>query len=409
MISRGTQFKTRVFGKMTVGDTLAAGGQGTAYDAIASDGTTHVLKLYRPEFQTKDSRKRLDTLVAQNFHVGNTTIVSPQEVVEVSGDLGHVSVKAPGVSLEDMLVGGGFNLLEGIQIACALSRSISVLHRRGFAHGDIHANNVLVYRNGVCRVSVIDFDNFAGKSLPISPCLGHNLYMAPEVRTKHAPPSIEADLFSLAMVNHELITLRHPVPGDASEEEFNEVMENGKWLGDPGLSQKSGRPAGYPPEVLDADLARMFRKGISCVPSERPTAAQWQDTLYASLFKLFICPNCKGPNIVDVSKRRCPACHQDYPTLRLRGPFGTIPLHDSTVVITRELLGGSTQMSKRHAVVRRIGPEYRLEDCSSNGVFRKTPSGWLTLPKQDDVVRQPVIFAGDVLRFANVECQVESC
>lgn len=404
MISRGTQIQTRSCGKLTVGETLAAGGQGTAYDATARDGSRYVVKLYRPEFQTKDSRQRLEALIAQNFGAANSTIIAPRELVEVGGAFGHVSIKAPGVSLEDLLTTGGFNMLEGIQIGCALAHSIWVIHDRGYAHGDIHANNALIYR---LRLSLIDFDNFSGKSLPIAPCLGHNLYMAPEIRTKHAPPSIEADRFSLAVVIHELITLRHPVPSDASKEEFEEVMEGGKWLGDPGRPTKTRRSDGYPAEVLDADLARLFRLGISKNPFERPTAAQWRDILFASLFKLFICPTCASPNMVDASKKRCAVCRRDYPALVIKGPFGAIPLNQSSVVLGRDQLGGSSQLSKRHAVVRRIGPEYRIEDCSSNGVFRKISSGWLALPKVSEVERQPIINAGDILRFANIECRVE--
>lgn len=408
MLSRGTQVNTKRCGKLTVGETLAAGGQGTAYDATGSDGSRHVLKMYRPEFQTKESRQRLEVLIAQKFEAANQTIIAPRELVEVGGAFGHVSVKAPGVSLEELLTAGGFDMLEGIQMGCALAHAIEIIHARGYAHGDIHANNILIHRNGVCRLSVIDFDNFSGMSLPIAPCLGHNLYMAPEIRTKHASPSIEADRFSLAVVLHELLMLRHPVPSDASKEEFEEVMEGGKWLGDPGRSMKTARTDGYPAEVLNADLARLFRLGISKNPSERPTAAQWRETLYGALFKLYICPTCASPNIVDVSKKRCPSCRRDYPTLVIKGPFGAIPLNQSSVVLGRDQLGGSSQLSKRHAVIRRIGPEYRIEDCSSNGVFRKISTGWMALPKISEVERQPVLNAGDILRFANIECRVES-
>lgn len=407
MINRGTELRTRCFGKLTVTETLAAGGQGTAYDAKGKDGSGYVVKLYRPEFQTSDTRKRLETLIAQKFEVANTSIVAPRELVEVCGAIGHVSVKAPGVSLEEMLTNGGFDLLEGIQMACALARSIEVVHSRGFAHGDIHANNVLVYRNGIYRLFVIDFDNFAGKSLPMAPCLGHNLYMAPEIRTKGATPSIEADRFSLAVVIHELITLRHPVPVDATEEEFSKAMEQGKWLGDPSQLQKE-RSQGYPSEVLDADLARLFRLGLSDNPFERPSAQKWQDTLYSSLFKIHVCPRCSAPTIVDASKKKCAICENSYPTLSLRCGSRSIRLDQSSLVLGRDQLGGSQQISTRHAVIRRIGPEYRIEDCSANGVFRMTPSGWLPIPKTNDLDRQAVLAAGDKLRFANVECKVEA-
>jgi serine/threonine protein kinase len=392
---------------MTVGETLAAGGQGTAYDAAAKDGSHHVLKVYRPEFQTKETRKRLETLIAQKFQKQNDSLVPPNEMVQVDGMIGHVSVKAPGIALEDMLTTGGFDMMEGMQMACAISRALAIIHSRGYAHGDFHSNNILVHRNGACQVSIIDFDNFAAKSLPAAPCLGHNLYMAPEIRTKKMMPSLEGDRFSLAVIMHELITLRHPVPNDATEEVFNEVMSKGKWLGDPSRKKSKGRPAGYPAEVLDADLARMFRLGLSSNAKERPTAQQWQDALFRAMFKLYVCPACSEPNIIDASKKRCAVCRRDYPLLAIRGAFGKIRLEHSSMLIGRDQLGGSNQVSKRHAIIRRIGPEYRIEDCSANGVFRKTSKGWIKLPIVVDIERQPVISSGDNLRIADVECHVE--
>ncbi len=230
--------------------------------------------------------------------------------------------------------------------------------------------------------------------------------MAPEIRTKGASPSIEADRFSLAVVLHELLTLRHPVPSDATEDVFDEVMGKGKWLGDPTCSNTS-RPGGYPAEILDADLARLFRLGISGDPSDRPTAQQWQDALYTSLFKLYVCPSCTSPNIVDASKNRCAVCKKSYPVLLLRGNFGTIQLDQSSIVLGRDQLGGEKEISSRHAVIRRVGPEYRIEDCSVNGVFRNTSAGWLSIPKTSDLSRQAVLNAGERIRFANLECTVE--
>lgn len=408
MITNGATIKTRVFGKLTIGEMIASGGQGTAYDAVAIDGSQYILKLYHPEFQTAESRKRLETLIAQKFETENEALITPREIINVNESIGHVTPKAPGLSLEEMLTTGGFDMLEGIQIACALARSISVLHQRGYAHGDIHANNVLVHRNRICRISVIDFDNFAGNSLPASPCLGHQLYMAPEIRVNHTPPSVEADRFSLAVLTHELLTLRHPVPNDATEAEFNEVMSAGKWLGDPGRSTKRECQQGYPPEVLDTDLSRLFRLGISHKPAERPTAEEWQDALFNSLFRVFVCPSCSAPNLVDNSKKRCVVCRIPYPVLKLSGVFGRIILDQSSTVISRNVLGGSASVSKRHAVIRRVGPEYRIEDCSANGVYRKTADSWIRLPQSSVLSRQPILSAGETIRFADVECLVAS-
>lgn len=67
----------------------------------------------------------------------------------------------------------------------------------------------------------------------------------------------------------------------------------------------------------------------------------------------------------------------DYPQLALVGKFGKIPLAQSSTAITRELLGGVKAVSARHSVIRRTGPEYRLEDLSANGTYRWLGDRWL--------------------------------
>lgn len=75
-------------------------------------------------------------------------------------------------------------------------------------------------------------------------------------------------------------------------------------------------------------------------------------------------------------------------------------------MITREMLGGKSTLSTQHARVRRDGPDYRIEDCSRNGIFRQAGHDWIRLPVSDQIEQQPIIQAGGHLRFADVPVDV---
>ncbi len=144
---------------------------------------------------------------------------------------------------------------------------------------------------------------------------------------------------------------------------------------------------------------RLFRHGISRDPKERPTAREWKDTLTQTLTEVFICPNCHGPALIDASKIICPICHQPYPTLTLTIKCKQVPLTEGAVILGRNELGGSPKTSLRHVIIRRIGPEYWLEDISFNGTYRWNGTTWVRLPKEQPVLIQK----GDRLLFANIE------
>ncbi len=408
MLNVGDKVTTKSGKTLKIQELLKAGGQGIAYRVKAKGDRPSVLKLFHPQFQNDDTRSRLKHLVNVKLHSVCPTLFAPTDLVDRSSMLGHVSPNAAGESLEDILAAGGFDLLEAIQIGVALAHSFAKLHDVGINHGDPHSNNVIVHREaGFSQVFLIDFDNFTSKGTPPAPCLGHHLYMAPEIRKHNAAPTPQTDAYGLAVMLHELILLRHLAPVEASEDEFNSIMKEGRWPDDPARKSANQKiKGGYPTDILNANLARMFRAGLSADPKARPSANQWRDALYEALFKVYVCESCGGPNLIDASKNNCPMCSVRYPMLVLEGAFGRIPLERASVVVGRDQLGGSKKVSTSHAVIRRIGPEYRIEDRSANGVSRRTSSGWLRLPRADNLDKQPLIQAGDVLRFADVECKV---
>jgi DNA-binding helix-hairpin-helix protein with protein kinase domain len=258
---------------------------------------------------------------------------------------------------------------------------------------------------------VIDLDNFNAPAVPLPPMVGQNLYLAPELRKalanrEAAIPNIYTDRFSIALLLHEILLLRHVAAGaDGNEADFQKAMCSGRWLQDPAAADRpSGNLGGYPAEVLNADLARLFRSALSLDPANRPSPGAWKSALGKAFNSLYCCPYCGGPCIVDMSKVVCPLCGRPFPhlTVRIVTTGQVFSLAHGTMVVGRAELGGSMKVSQRHAVFHRIGPETWLESHGRNGTYRWNGSGWSRLPDKKPLLVQ----SADRLRFGDVEVRL---
>jgi serine/threonine protein kinase len=384
--------------------------QGTAYRATAmNSGEKGVLKIFHKQFADADTVKRLRFLVSQNLRSACPVLYTPSDVLTKRNLVGHYTPFAPGQSLEEYLANPDGTFVDSLQLALTLAHAVGVMHLRQIAHGDLHSENVIICRVGsVFHVAVIDMDNYNAPGLPSPPCVGHNLYMSPELRAalakkQPAVPTRQSDLFSLGVLMHEVILLRHVAAGaDDNEEDFQKAMCSGRWLQDPAAADKpTGNLGGYPVEVLNADLARLFRAALSLEPADRPSADTWEAELGKAFSSVYSCPACGGPCVIDASKVVCPICKRPFPhlTLRITANHSVIPLDHGATVIGRTQLCGSPKASMRHAIFRRIGPELWIESIGQNGSYRWSGSGWVKLPDGKPLLVQN----GDRLKFADVE------
>jgi len=377
-----------------------------------SSGLKGVLKVFHKRFVNGDTLKRLHFLVDQALQSACPVILGPIDVLNKQGLVGHYTLLADGHSLEEFLGNPNSTFIEQMQLAITLAHAISVMHNRKIAHGDLHAENLIINRIGsVFQLHVIDLDNFNAPGAPSPPCIGHNLYMAPELRValskgQPAIPTIVTDLYSLGVLMHEIILLCHPSNGnDDTEAAFQKAMCSGKWLMDPAAADRPGGSlGGYPTTVLNADLARLFRSAVSIDPKKRPSSDLWETELGKAFNVIYCCPKCGAPCVIDVSKVACPLCSVPFPhlTLRINGHGSAISLIKGSMVIGRAELEGSQRVSIRHAVFRRIGPETWLESTGSNGTYRLDGSKWVRLPDRKPMLVQ----AGDRLRLGDVEAQL---
>lgn len=410
MIRNGKVLKSDSGHRIRVGGLLKPGGQGEAYSATEIDsGQNVVLKTFHQQFANGDTLKRLRFLAKQDLSTACPVLCSPIDVMSQGGMVGHYSPLAPGRPLEEYLANPNSSFLEGLQLAIALTHALEVMHTRQIAHGDLHADNLIVNQTGsVFELSLIDFDNFNAPGVPIPPMLGQNLYLAPELREaignrQAAVPNIYTDRFALGVLMHEIILLRHVAAGaDGNEADFQKAMCAGRWIQDPAAADRpAGDLGGYPVEVINADLARLFRLALSLDPASRPSPGTWKSELLKALNSVYCCPKCGGPCIVDMSKVKCPLCGQPFPhlTMKIVATGHILSLVSGTIVIGRMELGGSMKVSERHAVFHRIGPETWLESHGRNGTYRWNGSGWPRLPDMKPLLVQ----SGDRLKFGDVE------
>jgi DNA-binding helix-hairpin-helix protein with protein kinase domain len=393
-------------------ETPAMGGQACVYWATEMNTSQKgVAKIFKKEFANADTVKRSRFLVEQCLGVVCPILLAPVEVLNQGDLVGHFTPFAEGKSLENHLREPDWTFSEQIQLAIALSHAIEVMHARNIAHGDIQSENFIIQRTGnVLRPCVIDLDNFNARGMPAPPCVGHNLYMAPELRRalakrQRALPTVATDLYSLAVLLHEILLLIHPSAGnDGDELHFQEAMCSGKWLLDPtAAGPPSGSLGGYPATILNTDLARLFRSAMSLDPANRPSANSWEAELSAAFHAVGACPNpaCGGLFVSDVSKSVCPLCGRPFPhlTLRRTGRGRAVPLVQGSTIIGRTELGNSPMVSARHAIFRRVGPETMVESIGRNGTCRWNGSKWARLPDGKPLPIQ----AGDRLLLGDVE------
>lgn len=391
------------------------GGEGYAYEAIDLDrGDQWLLKRFHDHHDPQVSVRRTQYLIDQNLEIRCPLLTPPATLISPNGSrrwCGYVARYRAGEPLSDWLAVPEVNFLDNLQLAVALVHGIDTMHQVGLSHGDIHPRNVIVLQiDDVLVPYWIDHDNFNADGIEPSRAWGTLEYIAPEgrlamVRSEPYPPDISADLFSLTCLLHETLQRRHVAAGhDQDPETFHRTMISGIWMQDPSLGRIDHETmGGLSNVVINASIARLFRRGLSLERDARPSASEWKSALLQTADQVYHCPTCGYPNLVDGSKHRCPSCALPYPVLAIQTPdAGPIVIDQATVSVGRNQLP-SPRVSQKHAVLRRIGPETWLDSIGRNGTYRMAHDGsWIRLPDE----HRHLVEAGDRLRFADVEVRI---
>jgi TolB-like protein/tetratricopeptide (TPR) repeat protein len=112
---------------------------------------------------------------------------------------------------------GPFSAQEAMLIGLDVCRALTAVHKAGFLHRDIKAQNVMREAGG--RIVLMDFgagDAYTSENAPILPLTGTPLYLAPELLTAHEA-SVASDVYALGVLLYHLVSGRYPFEGDDLE------------------------------------------------------------------------------------------------------------------------------------------------------------------------------------------------
>ena len=108
---------------------------------------------------------------------------------------------------------GPFGAHEAALIGRDLCRALAAVHKAGFVHRDIKAQNVMREAGG--RTVLMDFgagEAVAGAGETTGPLRGTPVYLAPELLDAE-PPSVMTDIYSLGVLLYFLVSGTFPVVG----------------------------------------------------------------------------------------------------------------------------------------------------------------------------------------------------
>ena len=230
--------------------------------------------------------------------------------------------------------------------------ALAFAHQRQIVHRDIKPENILLTKQGLAKVA--DFGiakQLSGITVTHRGPVGTPEYMSPEQASgEEVQPA--SDVYAVGIVLYELLTGQVPFPRRTdSPDAIQQALEVvGRHIRDTPRPPRELRPAASP------ELERIAMKALAKKPRDR-----YRDGAEIAM-ALGLTPRVIQP---------------DEPTLRAklvvvegakRGQ--NLAMNDEFLELTRQQLDPNDVMvSRHHAILRRRGGEFWLEDFSTNGTW----------------------------------------
>jgi len=242
---------SRTIAGYRLGEQIASGSFGAVYRAEQpSVGREVAIKVVRPELANDpDFVRRFEAEAQTVARLEHPHIVPLYDYWRDHGGAYLVMRWIRGGSAEQKLVRDGPWLLDDVaRLVNEVGAALAVAHQSGVIHRDVKPANILIDETGNSYLTDfgIAVDASADATLELGSA-GSPLYVAPELLSGGSP-SIAADIYSLGIVLHELLTGRVPY-GDS---ESVEVLSQRKTR-EPVPSVRGDRPE--LPEAVDAVIA----------------------------------------------------------------------------------------------------------------------------------------------------------
>jgi len=382
--------------RLRVESFIDSGGQGEVYRASLENHVPPVaLKLYHRSQATAKAKRRVRILANSRLGQLHTGICAPFDTITTHDLVGHIAPFARGKTLLESLEKGILNYSEVFDVALQVVVQVDKLVEHGIIHGDLQTQNFKL--NGTrrsIRVFMIDLDNFSAKGAPRPNMLGMILCIAPELRrrikTGKAPlPTESSDRYSLGILLHEVLLHFHPIAGfDETLDDINASMAS-NWKYDPTHPNPPTNPHGYPVTTLSPELIALLRRSLLRTHRNRPSCTEWYKALEIASQNLSSCHECGVSLVIHKDRRECPFGHRIRRlALRLENRQ-EIGLSGMVTVLGRRELGGSNAVSRRHLIIREIGPQLYVEPIGMNPTHLLNDGVWHPLLQDQLTVLRP--------------------
>lgn len=306
--------------KCEVKEFLGSGTQGEVYRVIIN-GKDFALKWFFSEFLKNDPQqeKRIELAIKkgppnENF-LWPIDITHSKEIPTFGYIMKLREKRFKGLS--DLMQRKVEPTFHALTKACfELANSYLQLHSNGLCYRDISFGNVFLDPDTgeirICDNDNVDIDKNKGS------IMGTPRFMAPEIVTGKAPPSIQTDLFSLAVLLFYILMMHHPLEGK-SELEIHcfDLPAMRKLYGDSAVfifdpDDDSNRPVQgiqdnalifWPiyPNYLKNMFINAFTKGLKD-PNSRVRESEWRSAMIKLYDSIFYCSKCGAENFYNVDE-----------------------------------------------------------------------------------------------------------
>lgn len=214
----------RIAGRYIVRELKGVGGFGEVYavDDEQLPGVPLALKIHRVGHL---GRRAVDALKAEFAVLAS---LSHPNLVRVH-DFGYMDEAYAYLTQElvdgHLLHHSGVELAsrDGVDYIAQLLRALDYLHGRGLVHGDVKPGNLIIDENNK-RLVLLDFGVTRALGDTSSELWGSPSYMAPEL-IRGLPVDGRADLYSLGVTIHRMVSGEFPFPGRTAREIFLAHLE----------------------------------------------------------------------------------------------------------------------------------------------------------------------------------------
>lgn len=202
-----------LFPNYQIHSLIATGGMGAVYHAVQISLDREVaIKILPAEFSSDASFcQSFESEAKAMARLNHPNLIGVFDFGEVAGMLFIVMEYVPGLSLHDVSGGAPVNPAEVIRVLKQISRGLSHAHDNGILHRDIKPANILLDQHAQPKIG--DFGLARPVDLKVQEgevIYGTPGYTAPEVLVPPHHADQRADIFSLGVMLHELLTGRLP-------------------------------------------------------------------------------------------------------------------------------------------------------------------------------------------------------